>query len=333
MGCQGSVPKPEYPKDSPIKKKSSIRKGAQANMQAQASAAMQNATQQAQEGYDKANTYAKKATEKAKDYQNAITREYAKIPIDNIVKDFQGRADDSIVGPKPKDVVLFEVDHYSTEEWSNLLFAIYNKNINVVRYFIEYKQMNPRTNTKRRTHFVDDTEYDLEVFPLMIALSNKDEDMLDYLWGLTELWGFSHFQIVLHASFARINFMKGVDILLGSEATQDCYNSLTYEDKTNFMIELYYRYLAQTNDKIKSYIREVSVQRPYSLMVVHFLMSEMKEHNNELIEKATDSLMMEDYAKMKFEANEEFLANWDKVLEEYKKQGGNMERTYKYVKR
>jgi hypothetical protein len=223
MGCQGSTPKPEQLKDAPIRKKSSIRKGAQgySNMPASAASGMQSATQKAQEGYEKANTYAKEATEKAEEYKNEAIREYAKLPIDDIAKEFMGRTDDSIVGAKPKDVVLFEVDHYSTEEWSNLLFAIYNKNINVVRYFIEYKKMNPRTNSKRKTHLVDDTEYDLEVFPLIIALSNKDEDMLDYLWGLTELWGFTHFQIVLHASFARVNFMKGVDILLGSEATQD----------------------------------------------------------------------------------------------------------------
>jgi hypothetical protein len=99
------------------------------------------------------------------------------------------------------------------------------------------------------------------------------------------------------------------------------------------MVELYYRYLAQTDDKIKKYIRKVSVQRPYSLMVVHFLMTEMKEENNELIEKATDSLIMEDYAKMKFEADKDFLANWDKVLENFQKKGGSMERTSKYVKR
>lgn len=262
-----------------------------------------------------------------------VSNTYNKEKIEDIVASFKDMDDKKIIGNITKNVLLFGKDYYPTKDWSLMQFAIYNKQIRAVRYFIEYKKVNRRLSTKKRSLKRDETTVDAEVFPLILAIHNQDDSMLDYLWSMNELWDYEHLKVVLQTIFSRTFWWKGVEILLGSEATQDIYNALSYSEKKQFIVELFYRYLLQSNEDIKKTIRKRSVQRPYSLVAMHFLMNEAEAANIPLIKEACDNITVEDYGKMKYESGKEFMTSWLETLTKFEKLEGEFPKISRSVDR
>ena len=248
-----------------------------------------------------------------------MTKDTQEDNIKGINDEFENKKIEEIVGDMPETVKLFGKDRYSTKYWTPVLFAIYNKQFRAVRYLIESQKMNPRYSTKRKEIKEDDTIYDQEIFPLIITMHNEDDEMLDYLWSMNELWDYEHLKLVLQTLFSRTHWAKGIDIILISEASQDAYNALPYELKKQFLIELFYRYLHQSDENIKNLIRESLIERPYALMSLHFLMAEKKPDNDPLIKEALSNIVMEDYIKMKFESGKEFMDSWVATLNDFTK--------------
>lgn len=279
-----------------------------------------------------ANGVKQEATGKIEELKdNAITNTYSQEKIEDIVKSFKNIKDDQIVGEMTKSVLLFKKDAYSTEFWTPLLFAIHNKLIRPARYFIEYKMVNRRLATKNREVKADRTEFELEILPLLLAINNEDDAMFDYLWSMNELWSYEHLRLVLQTLFSRTTWAKGIEIALGAEATQDIYNTLSYADKKNFLIELYYRYLHQSGDDIKKVVRKQLVLRPYSIVSLHFLMAEEDDKNIPLIRDCLKHITAEDYGKMKYEAGTEFMDAWTALLSKFGLLGDNFMKTSKAI--
>jgi hypothetical protein len=263
--------------------------------------------------------------------QIAVSNTYNKEKLSDIVSEFQNKDDKKVCGQTPESVYLFEKDYYSTKDWTPVHFAIYNKNIRAVRYFIEHKRYNRRLSTRKKTLGADETKYDAEAFPLIIAMSNQDHAMLDYLWSMNELWDYEHLKYVLQIIFTRNLWADGMKIFLGSEATQDIYNSLSYNEKKQFILELFYRYLHYAPEAIKEFIKEVATQRPYSLIAIHYMMTEEDPATCYLIEKALKNVTFEDYARMKYESDKDFMKFWNEVLSQFKEKGGDFKNTSNMV--
>ena len=210
----------------------------------------------------------------------------------------------------PETVKLFGKDKYFTKYWTPTLYAIWNKQIREVKYLFESKGLNPKYTTKRKQAKADDTRYQQEVFPLIIAIHNEDEKMLEYLWSINGLWGFDHLTLILHSLFSRTDWVKGIQIILSSQTSQDVYNARTYEFKNQFIHELFYRYSSQLGKDKNNQIRECLVERPYALMSLYSLMTDKKIENDPLIMKALSNIKMEDYAKMKISSEKEFMDSW-----------------------
>jgi hypothetical protein len=164
------------------------------------------------------------------------------------------------------------------------------------------------------------------VFPLIIAISNQDEAMLDYLWSMNELWDYEHLKIVLEVIFTRNLWVKGIKILLGAEATEDEYNALSYNEKKQFILELYYRYLHYSPEETKEYIRKLSVHAPYALISLHYLMSEEDATNNKLIIEACKEISIQQYAKMKYYSGTDFMKYWNGILNQFLEKTGEYEK-------
>ena len=244
--------------------------------------------------------------------------------IEDIAASFKDLKDEKIVGEMPQSVLLFGKHKYLTRHWTPLLFAIHNKLIKVVRYLVEYKQVNRRLATINRE--IQDDMNQSQVLPLLIAISNEDSIMFEYLWSMTELWGIEHLKQILSSIFSHTTWSKGVEILLDSEATQDIYNGLSYEEKKQFMIEMNYRYMLQASGDIKKIIKKMMHDSPYGIVTLHFLMAEENEANTPLIKKWLD-LPFKDYAKMKLEANKEFIDAWNATLSRFQSLGGGFAKT------
>ena len=255
--------------------------------------------------------------------QIVVSDNYNKDDISTIVSEFSGKKDMDICGETPKFVHLFEKDNYITDDWSPLLFAIHNQNLKAVRYFIEHQRYHRRLSMKKRVLGTDETQYSAEAFPLIIAISNQDEAMLDYLWSMNELWDNEHLKVVLQVIFTRNLWTMGMKILLGSEATQDIYNSLCYTEKKQFILELFYRYLYYAPEDMKEYIKGVSMESPYSLVALQYIMTEKEDSIIDLIDESLKYITVEEYAKMKYEADKEFLKFWDEIFNQFIERDGN----------
>lgn len=330
MGCGGS-----NGKNAPIRKKVTLKKqGAGAPQNRGANNAGKNSAQQANNGNNQFIAEGEQDHEVLdtadliqapvkKPTQSIIVSEtYNKDKLSHLVTEFQNMEDKQACGETPASVLLFEKDYYSTKDWTPMHFAIYNKSIKAVRYFIEHKRFNRRLSTQKKTLGPDETRYNAEAFPLIIAISNQDHAMLDYLWSMNELWDYEHLKIVLQIIFTRNLWTDGMRILLGSEATQDIYNSLSYNEKKQFMLELFYRYLHYAPEGIKDFIKTVAVQKPYSLIALHYMMTENDPSSCSLIEQALNNITLDSYARMKYEADQDFIKFWNAVLTAFIAKGG-----------
>lgn len=337
MGCSGSTPKPRKATGAVRRKKTTIKKS---NVQARQQVPVQKSSVQTHNSgsgaikkvtKSEAPMISKKATvvkgeEATKAAAGPVKKPTAQIVVSNnfntedinsIVEGYKNEKDRDVCGDTPESVLLFDKDNYNTENWSNVLFAINNKDLRAVRYFIEHKRYHRRLSTRKRELGIDETIYDAEVFCLIIAISNQDKAMLDYLWSMNELWDYEHLKIVLQVIFTRNLWTEGMQILLGSEATQDIFNSLSYMEKKQFILELFYRYLHYAPEDIQEYIKSVSLQQPYSLIAMLHLMTEHDPKSIDLIEEAMEYITLQDYAKMKYEAELEFIKDYNGIYNQF----------------
>jgi hypothetical protein len=340
MGCGASKEKaPTIRKKSTIKMKANAKQGNQASGPGtKSSHGIQNAAKDnynvadGNRNHEVADTgHLNEAPIRKPTAQIAVSNTYNKEKLSDIVSEFQNKDDKKVCGPTPESVYLFEKDYYSTKDWTPVQFAIYNKNIRAVRYFIEHKRHNRRLSTRKKILGADETKYDAEAFPLIIAISNQDHAMLDYLWSMNELWDYEHLKYVLQIIFTRNLWADGMKIFLGSEATQDIYNSLAYNEKKQFILELFYRYLHYAPEGIKEFIKEVATQKTYSLIAIHYMMTEEDPEVCYLIEQALKNVTFDAYARMKYESDKEFMKFWNIILSEFKEKGGAFTNTANLV--
>jgi hypothetical protein len=339
MGCGASKEKTPA-----IRKKSTIKMKANANQGRQASGPGTHTSNQAKNAGKDVYNVAEGQRHEVADIDElneaplrkpttaiVVSNTYNQEKLSDIVAEFQNKDDKQVCGETPESVYLFEKDYYSTKDWTLLQFAIYNKNLRAVRYFIEHKRYNRRLSTRKKILGADETKYDAEAFPLIIAISNQDKAMLDYLWSMNELWDYEHLKYVLQIIFTRNLWEEGMKMLLGSEATQDIYNSLSYNEKKQFILELFYRYLHYAPEGIREFIKEVATQRPYSLIAIHYMMTEEDPETCYLIEKALKNVTFEAYARMKYESDKTFMKFWNQILSDFQARGGAFKNTSNIV--
>ena len=68
-------------------------------------------------------------------------------------------------------------------------------------------------------------------------------------------------------------------------------------------------------------------------MALHFLMSDKIIENDPLIKKALSNITMEDYVKMKYESNKEFMSSWVNTLNDFTIKNGTHTKLSSKVKK
>lgn len=96
--------------------------------------------------------------------QIVVSDNFNKDDISKIAEEYKGLKDTEVSGNRPKSATLFDKDTYDTEDWSNVLFAIYNKDLKALRYFIEHQRYHRRLSTRKRKLGMDETIYEAEAF-------------------------------------------------------------------------------------------------------------------------------------------------------------------------
>ena len=92
-------------------------------------------------------------------------------------------------GPKYED----QAEDYDTKKWNPLTFSIYNANLELIQYFIQFAISNTKKLIKVPGLF--DTQELNKLFPFIVALQNQNNLMFQYFWSdLGYLWNEDTFE-------------------------------------------------------------------------------------------------------------------------------------------
>ena len=84
-----------------------------------------------------------------------------------------------------EEVVLSNGEKFNTSDWNPLLFAVANKQTEIVRYFLEEVKLSLKSfgRKPREEGYDEATRATVSTFALQIAVSNKDAATLEELWS------------------------------------------------------------------------------------------------------------------------------------------------------
>ena len=65
------------------------------------------------------------------------------------------------------------------------------------------------------------------------------------------------------------------------------------------------------------------MESPYSLVALQYIMTEKEDSIIDLIDESLKYITVEEYAKIKYEADKEFLKFWDEIFNQFIERDGN----------
>lgn len=122
---------------------------------------------------------------------------------------------------------------HKTQDWNCLLLAIYHGHMNLVKYFYEEFGLGPfsqmLTSPVNWEYTDKETMPRDQCFGLSIIISNKDAELLNYVWNIRYLWESEHVTFLLpiisrHWPEKILEFMK-------SPITQELFINIPLNDK------------------------------------------------------------------------------------------------------
>jgi ankyrin repeat protein len=95
----------------------------------------------------------------------------------------------------------FEKDEISTIMWNPLHFAVFNKHLDIVRYFISDLKVSIKTIGPKATYENEKDPTNLDTFPedkiilLLLAVETRNKQMLQYLLDELHYFWYSEFVV------------------------------------------------------------------------------------------------------------------------------------------
>lgn len=152
------------------------------------------------------------------------------------VTGLQSTAEDQVV-------TLFKWETHSTKFWNPVHFAIYKKNLDLVKQILSQPHENPRLATKLDSEGLIDP-IEAEAFPLILACSNEDLSMFKYFWEMHYLWNMLHLNVVLEVIFIKTSWKDVLNYLFDTKVTTDIFFSMNFKSWEMFVQELFRRFIA-----------------------------------------------------------------------------------------
>ena len=123
----------------------------------------------------------------------------------------------------------------NTSDWNPLLIAIYNNQLDVVRYFAN------DLNVPVKYLVVDAPEpqimkekVEMEIIGLKAAISIKSEEILEVLWGVFQAWNVNHLDRVIELIIEQ-QWGSGLQIIIKSYTTDVIFNGLSMRHQMRLM--------------------------------------------------------------------------------------------------
>ena len=105
---------------------------------------------------------------------------------------------------------------------------------------------------------------DKDIWPLVLAASNKDLKMFKYFWDQHYLWDISHLHAVLEVIFINTSWKDALKYLFTSTTTEDIIFAMTYGEREAFVQEMFRRYIGHSTDKLAQDFFEVLLVTPFT---------------------------------------------------------------------
>lgn len=121
--------------------------------------------------------------------------------------------------------------------WTPPMYCVALKRLELLKYIIEVLQINPELTLKEPmwereddTKFLPDTKTWNSSLSLMIAVSNYDMPMLDYLWNnLYFLWDIDDLDRLIESLY-KSEFLDALPVVLKGKAFKNILLSMSFED-------------------------------------------------------------------------------------------------------
>jgi len=210
----------------------------------------------------------------------------------------------------------------SAEDWNPLHLAVYFGRRDLVRYFLQDLDVNPRTalmgpaeqeETKSGTQAPSMWEVmfpfpslSLQCFSLALCINNKDGETLNYLLnefgqegshGCYPLWNSEQVLYILKGAVAE-RWLDGVDVVLKGNCAQHVYLCMDYFQRLDFVGEGVGQHMnAQQDPLIKERLVQILAQFPYAGLSLSFLVLDESCPASVLV-KALDQVSVDDLEQL-----------------------------------
>eukprot|EP00347_Sterkiella_histriomuscorum_P010472 403376151 len=121
----------------------------------------------------------------------------------------------------------------STQKWNPVTFALYNCNLELLKYLLKTSVCNQKKLLKIPGS--PNTQYINRIFPLFMAIQRNHQGMFKYFWNdLSYLWDEDTFENVFRL-IVKKDLSEYVQMIFNSETLQTIFASMSYQYKFSFI--------------------------------------------------------------------------------------------------
>lgn len=154
----------------------------------------------------------------------------------------------------------------NTFAWNPLLHAIHNDHFSIVKYYVSYfghgpvEQMLYNPENWEDLDRVEDN--DDQCFGMYLAISNKNDEIFDYLWAQKSIWINDHVEFILYQILR--HWPEKTRSFLEHVTSQELFINVNLAAKAKWIRTRY----AEAPSEIVEDIKEALMQAPYSVALV-----------------------------------------------------------------
>ena len=179
------------------------------------------------------------------------------------------------------DIDLLRRDKYSISNWNLLLIAIAYGHLFAVKMFTKTLKCHLRVALRAPaivafSRMSEEQNVHNEVFPLLLAINNRSEEMLRFLWTeLKLLWDSFHLLYLLQ-QLSTCRFLDGLHIVLSSQTAHEIYLAMPTNVKMHFLESLLFH---SRQLDVKETLKFELTLHPYATLALFLLLDDQKGFN------------------------------------------------------
>ena len=230
------------------------------------------------------------------------------------------------------EFALLSREMYSLQNWNMLLVAVAFNHLAAIRYFTKELECHLRVSLRSPpvnafSKMQESSPQQAEAFALLVAVNNRNNEMLAFLWNeLRLLWDSYHLEYLVE-ELSAAKFKEGIRTVLRSQTAHEIYMGMRAQDKIEMLQNLLVLRQSKRSLEVMETLKDEMTQHPYATVALFVLVNDPKQqytlHANHL-DKCLEQVDAAEYARYKFsKAVAQFHEQVIKVVNEYSNQEEN----------